>query len=67
MLMHVGIGLWLLGPLVAVFVCPDTFTFVHLVEGPSQCVCLELLSVKLNATWPVAAYSADLSCWLQLP
>ena len=51
MLMHVGIG-W--GPLIAVFICPDSFSIVHLVEG-GQPVCMLLWAVQLG-----------LWCWFEL-
>ena len=36
-MLGLGYGCW--GPLIAVFVCPDSFPVVHLVEG-SQPVCM---------------------------
>ena len=63
MLMHVGIGLWLLGPPNSCFCFPDSFPVVHLVEG-GQPVCMLGVAVMGDATWLVVAYGADLSYWL---
>ena len=48
-----GYGHW--GPLIAVFVCPDSFPIVHLVVG-GQPVCTLGVAVMGNATWLVVAY-----------
>ena len=56
-----GYGCW--GPLIAVFVCPDGFPVVHLVEE-GQPVYVLGVAVCGDATWLVVACGAGLSYWL---
>ena len=60
-MLGLGYGRW--GPLIAVFVCPDSFPVVYLVEA-SQPVCMLGVAVMGDATWLVMAYGAGLSYWL---
>ena len=62
MLMYVGMGYGCWGPLIAVFVCPDSFPIVNLVEG-GQPVCMLGVAVCYGQC---NLAGCGLRCWLNL-